>query len=244
MTFDSIFLNIILATLVVGSIMMFSYYYLPKSKKIQKFIIVNQKYLHPNVISTLRAIAGPIIAYYLLIYSGNFKHYESTVLIQIIAFLAATDALDGQIARCCNLVTKKGKSLDALCDKLFDIPILLVLSYQINEYIFLGIIILTIFEIIGQSLRTKLKDAAAATIGKIKTTVKFIAIFLFFLYIVKAEVVRFEYILEFLVVITIVCLVFTAASMGLKIKNLLAWEITLFILWNINNLLYCSEQRT
>jgi hypothetical protein len=46
------------------------------------------------------------------------------------------------------------------------------------------------------------------------------------------------------VVITIVCLVFTAASMGLKIKNLLAWEITLFILWNINNLLYCSEQRT
>lgn len=237
MTFDYIFLNIILAILVVGSVIMFSYHYLPKSKKVQKFIIMNQRYLHPNVISTLRAIVGPIIAYYMLIHNGQFAQYESTILIQIIAFFAATDALDGQIARYCNLVTEKGKSLDALCDKLFDIPILLVLSYQINGYIFLGIIILSIFDIIGQNLRTKIKDAAAATIGKIKTTFKFIAIFLFFLYIIKAEILRFEYILEFLIIITVVCLVFTAASMGLKIKNLQAWEITLFILWNKNNLL-------
>jgi len=70
----------------------------------------------PNQLTILRILLVPVIGAFLAI---DFpEHYQISAAAYVAA--AATDTLDGRIARSRNLVTELGKFLDPLADDLTD----------------------------------------------------------------------------------------------------------------------------
>ena len=65
----------------------------------------------PNVLTALRVLAAPLLAYFLM-----RGHYDYALYTFVLA--AFTDALDGFIARHFNQYTEFGAALDPLADKL------------------------------------------------------------------------------------------------------------------------------
>jgi CDP-diacylglycerol---glycerol-3-phosphate 3-phosphatidyltransferase len=80
----------------------------------------------PNQLTILRILMVPVIGAVLAINFTN--HYQIAAAIYVAA--AATDTLDGRIARSRNLVTELGKFLDPLADKLLVITVLVILASQ------------------------------------------------------------------------------------------------------------------
>ena len=77
----------------------------------------------PNVLTLLRVLAAPLLAYFLM-----RGYYEYALYIFVLA--AITDALDGFIARYFNQYTEFGAALDPLADKLITLTCMLILSFQ------------------------------------------------------------------------------------------------------------------
>ncbi len=77
----------------------------------------------PNLITLARIALIPLI----LIFVDNYSYRLSALAAVIFAFAAATDALDGYLARRLNLVTVVGKFLDPLADKLIVLSTLVML---------------------------------------------------------------------------------------------------------------------
>jgi len=77
----------------------------------------------PNVLTLLRVIAAPLLAYFLMRGYYDYALYTFTLA-------ALTDVLDGYIARRFNLYTEFGAALDPLADKLVTLTCLLILTYQ------------------------------------------------------------------------------------------------------------------
>lgn len=77
----------------------------------------------PNVLTLLRVIAAPLLAYFLM--RGYFDFALFTFI-----FAAVTDALDGFIARRFDLYTEFGAALDPLADKLITLTCLVILTFQ------------------------------------------------------------------------------------------------------------------
>jgi CDP-diacylglycerol--glycerol-3-phosphate 3-phosphatidyltransferase len=77
----------------------------------------------PNQLTILRLLLVPVIGVTL---TASFASHDQ-VSAAVYATAAATDTLDGQIARRRNLVTDLGKFLDPLADKLLVITVLLIL---------------------------------------------------------------------------------------------------------------------
>ena len=178
-----IFMNFVFGTINAGIILALSYYFLPRNKLLQSYFQKHQKFLHPNKISLYRAVSGPIIALIILLWDLNW--ITLSLIIQAVIIMAASDALDGQIARNCQLETEKWKSFDALADKYFDLPILLVSTWTVlPSYVFL-IIGIVIFDIIGQSIRKKTDNPAANTIWKSKTCCKFVTLILLLIMLIE-----------------------------------------------------------
>jgi CDP-diacylglycerol---glycerol-3-phosphate 3-phosphatidyltransferase len=78
----------------------------------------------PNQLTILRILLVPIIGAVLVIDFND--HYQVSAITYAAA--AATDTLDGRIARSRNLVTELGKFLDPLADKLLVITVLVILA--------------------------------------------------------------------------------------------------------------------
>jgi CDP-diacylglycerol---glycerol-3-phosphate 3-phosphatidyltransferase len=77
----------------------------------------------PNQLTILRLLLVPVIGYTL---TATFPdHYQVSVVAY--ASAAATDTLDGRLARRRNTVTELGKFLDPLADKILVITVLLIL---------------------------------------------------------------------------------------------------------------------
>ena len=77
----------------------------------------------PNVLTLLRVIAAPLLAYFLM-----RGYYDYALYTFVLA--AITDALDGFIARRFNLYTEFGAALDPLADKLITLTCLVILTFQ------------------------------------------------------------------------------------------------------------------
>ena len=73
----------------------------------------------PNQLTIFRLLLVPVIGYSL---SADFA-YHAQVSAAVYATAAATDTLDGQIARRRNSVTELGKFLDPLADKILVITV-------------------------------------------------------------------------------------------------------------------------
>jgi CDP-diacylglycerol--glycerol-3-phosphate 3-phosphatidyltransferase len=80
----------------------------------------------PNQLTILRILLVPVIGAVLAI--DFTDHYQIGAVAYVTA--AATDTLDGRIARSRNLVTELGKFLDPLADKLLVITVLVILAGQ------------------------------------------------------------------------------------------------------------------
>ena len=129
----------------------------------------------------LRIIFGPII----LMSTIFFEAYW--VAFWLFCISALTDYFDGVLARKLNLVSRLGSILDPIADKVlvvFALIAVVMLANDSNVAIMASLILAREFWVSGlreQSARNKTEDATKVTfLAKIKTTVQFVAISLYF----------------------------------------------------------------
>ena len=94
----------------------------------------------PNILCYLRILLVPVFLYvYFKLEADSNNHYLS-VLILVIS--SVTDFLDGFIARKLNMITKLGKLIDPVADKLTQLVVACTLVMTYPNYIWLVAIIL------------------------------------------------------------------------------------------------------
>ncbi len=122
----------------------------------------------PNLLTSIRALAP--IPFNILYFNGNLK---GATLVLAIAFF--TDAIDGKIARKYNLVSKFGATIDAVCDKLMVIGVIIPVC-STNYALIINLIfeiIIAITNVLACLIGVKAKSSM---IGKLKTWPLFITI--------------------------------------------------------------------
>ena len=134
----------------------------------------------PNKISLLRIILVPIFLIFLLVkFTVPFGRYTIYVAIFIFIFAAMTDSLDGYIARKHGLITKLGKLIDPLADKMLISGALIALVSLGEISVWPAFIIITReFAVTGfRAIASTEGHIIAASIwGKFKTILQIIAI--------------------------------------------------------------------
>ncbi|MCK4259632.1 MAG: CDP-diacylglycerol--glycerol-3-phosphate 3-phosphatidyltransferase [Halanaerobiales bacterium] len=134
----------------------------------------------PNKLSLLRIVLVPVFLIFLLAQFGlPFEPYAKYFAIAIFILAALTDSLDGYIARKHGLITKLGKLMDPLADKMLisGALIALVSMGEISAWPAF-IIIAREFAVTGfRSIASAEGVVIAASIwGKMKTVLQIIAI--------------------------------------------------------------------
>lgn len=149
----------------------------------------------PNMLTFSRALSPFIIIPAMLL--GEIK-----IAIGALIFFAITDFLDGKIARKYNYVSDFGIKLDAVCDKIFAMS--LVIPAVFECYILLFNLILEI-AISYTNLLSEAKGnhPRSTIIGKIKTTL--LSITLILVYIPKTDI-KIIFVAS---IVTIICQVIT-----------------------------------
>jgi len=126
----------------------------------------------PNKLTLLRIVAIPV---FIVIYLNGFNIAATIIFIAA----AATDALDGHIARSRNMVTNFGKLMDPLADKLLTMSAFLCLvSVDIIPVWMVIVILAREFAVTGlrQVAASEGVIMAAGYTGKIKTVLQMVAI--------------------------------------------------------------------
>lgn len=127
----------------------------------------------PNFLTMIRFILVPVMAFLLLT-----EKFIAAIAVYVIASI--TDVLDGYIARKYNLITKLGKILDPMADKLLQFAALLglwvidVIPFWITLIFFLK----EIFMGLGALKLLQKKDVVVPSMwfGKLSTVLFFVAI--------------------------------------------------------------------
>ncbi len=127
----------------------------------------------PNLLTTVRFLLIPVMTFFLL-----KQNYKIAILMYVLASI--TDVLDGYIARKYNMITKLGKILDPMADKLLQFAALLglwivgVIPFWITLIFFLK----EIFMGVGALKLLKNKDVVVSSkwFGKMSTVFFFVAI--------------------------------------------------------------------
>ncbi len=168
-------LTVIICGALLGTAFYYLCIYLLKVEKNRTFVQENN-YLHPNSICYIRTVLAwcGYIAYF-------FYGWQACGII-VFTFAAILDGVDGLVARQCNLITKKGESLDPLCDKLTYLPPLISFAYDGFLTIWL-VWLFVALEFCGQFFaRTLLEkfdlSVSANNFGKIKTIISFMLVIL------------------------------------------------------------------
>ncbi|MGI8632552.1 MAG: CDP-diacylglycerol--glycerol-3-phosphate 3-phosphatidyltransferase [Solirubrobacterales bacterium] len=155
----------------------------------------------PNLLTVLRILAVPVIVVALLDRTPN----GDTVAAVVFALAAATDTLDGYIARSRNSITTLGKLLDPLADKLLVTAALIALvSLERLDAWVAMVIIAREFAVTG--LRTVAAQQglviAASGWGKAKTLLQ--VVMLFSLILVSAPIPAWVTVLVYVTVLVTV----------------------------------------
>ena len=136
----------------------------------------------PNLITLSRIILIPlIIGLYYLPYEWLSYHEKNTAATLVFVLAAATDWLDGYLARRLNQMSAFGEFLDPVADKLIVAGALIVLVWLQRVDMLVALIIIG-REIAISALREwmakvgQAKSVAVAFIGKLKTVSQMIAI--------------------------------------------------------------------
>ena len=136
----------------------------------------------PNLITLSRIILIPlIIALYYLPYELLSDHGKNVAASSVFILAAATDWLDGYLARRLNQMSAFGEFLDPVADKLIVAGALIILVYLQRVDVLVALIIIG-REIGISALREwmakvgQAKSVAVAFIGKLKTVSQMVAI--------------------------------------------------------------------
>ena len=136
----------------------------------------------PNLVTFSRILFIPlIIALYYMPYAWLSFHDKNTAATVIFILAAATDWLDGYLARRLNQTSAFGEFLDPVADKLIVAGALIILVYLQRVDMLVALIIIG-REIAISALREwmakvgQAKSVAVAFIGKLKTVSQMIAI--------------------------------------------------------------------
>jgi cardiolipin synthase len=136
----------------------------------------------PNLITLSRIILIPlIIGLYYLPFDWLSDHGKNTTATVVFILAAATDWLDGYLARRLNQMSAFGEFLDPVADKLIVAGALIVLVYLQRVDMLVALIIIG-REIAISALREwmakvgQAKSVAVAFIGKLKTVSQMVAI--------------------------------------------------------------------
>lgn len=213
-------LEISVSLVIIILMLYFCYRIMPKSEFVTDFFIYYQKYLSPNCISNWRKYLGiPTVVLFMFgIYDNNNLVVYSAVWLFV--FLAISDLLDGVVARNCDLATEEGAKLDAEADKWFDLPALFAFSIFpfINPIYLISVISIATFDIIGQFIRGKNSPPEAGIIGKAKTTIKFITIYMMSLHGRYDEIYNNLQLDIVIIIMLFLATLLASLSMGMKTK--------------------------
>src|SRR6202049_3995027 len=134
----------------------------------------------PNVLTVSRLAAIPVLMVLLIV---RFNGHDELAAALFVLF-SFTDTLDGEIARRRGTVSDLGKFLDPLADKLFVLPVLIVLVQEglvaawVVVLIFSRELLITILRSVGAGQG---RVIAAAPMGKTKTVTQMAAVTLLIL---------------------------------------------------------------
>ena len=142
------------------------------NKKLDKFLLPVNKLLHevginPNYITLLSFILSLIAAMFFF-----FQNWTLAFIFLILSLLL--DVLDGSIARTCHLVSKRGETLDTICDRTSEFVIFL--AFVLNGSVSMLLFILAYYAII---LNTLLRKKAKIDFGFKRATLFLVFIFSF-----------------------------------------------------------------
>jgi len=136
----------------------------------------------PNYLTFARIAAIPI---FVIVFYLPWEPWDRLIAAAIFAIAAATDWLDGYLARRWQVTSALGSFLDPVADKiLVSTALVLILSRQEFHYLALPIAVIIGREIVVSALREWMAEVGARAkvavgyIGKIKTTLQMISIIL------------------------------------------------------------------
>jgi CDP-diacylglycerol--serine O-phosphatidyltransferase len=133
------------------------------------------KWITPNILTLSRVVSVVII---LTLLYFDFK--IAALVLFIVS--ASTDWLDGQLARQRGEVSRIGKFLDPLVDKLHNLPILGWLGWRLSPKLISTVITIDIITfVLGTALSLLDRYKGASNFGKWKTTFQITAIIILFL---------------------------------------------------------------
>ena len=137
----------------------------------------------PNMLSVFRILLIPV---YVWLYLGAERIEEYHTAALVLAGSCLTDMVDGKIARKFNMISRVGKVLDPLADKLTQLALLICLTTRYKGLRTMLVLFLVkefwqLFAMIAAMRRGKALDGALMS-GKISTTVLFTGLGLMFLY--------------------------------------------------------------
>ena len=137
----------------------------------------------PNMLSVFRILLIPV---YVWLYLGAERIEEYHTAALVLAGSCLTDMIDGKIARKFNMISRVGKVLDPLADKLTQLALLICLTTRYKGLRTMLVLFLIkefwqLFAMIAAMRRGKALDGALMS-GKISTTVLFTGLGLMFLY--------------------------------------------------------------
>lgn len=139
----------------------------------------------PNIITLARILLVPVFVVIYLI-PGQWTYIAAAVFFGLAAF---TDWLDGYLARRLNQTTPFGAFLDPVADKLIVVAaLILLIAHHGSLWLTLPGLIIVGREIVISALREWMAEMnssgaiAVSTLGKVKTTVQMIAIFMLLAY--------------------------------------------------------------
>ncbi|MGX8699381.1 MAG: CDP-alcohol phosphatidyltransferase family protein [bacterium] len=129
----------------------------------------------PNFLSYFRILLIPVfVALYFL------KHYQAAAVVIVLSLI--TDILDGQIARRFHMISRWGKALDPLADKLTQVAMFICISSRYRLALLLAAVVLakeiTIFFMGLRVFRRNGSVEGARWFGKLATGVIVISAFL------------------------------------------------------------------
>lgn len=132
----------------------------------------------PNLLSMLRILLLPVFVYFYLnaIHNSSFPIAATVIL----AISALTDLIDGKVARKFNMISRLGKILDPIADKLTHITIAFCLCWQFPKMIYILALLVVkelcmmFMALYGTFRKNKKIWDSAQWYGKVCTTLVFI----------------------------------------------------------------------
>ena len=149
--------------------------------------VQNKVFTIPNILTFLRILLIPVIVF---LYIGLKNYVWASI---VVLFSGITDVVDGVIARKCNMVTRLGKIIDPIADKLTQITVMFCLVFRFNLMI-LPLVLLVAKELVAGIvglllIKRKNKIPPALWYGKLSTVSLYITMVLHLFWIDIPELV-------------------------------------------------------